>query len=143
MTAQFSEVLIYKQKRHSMFSQPLQSYFDLGGADPKFQSPHSALWRGYVGVWEIVDDRLYLVNLSGTLENGVEANIETIFPGFPNRVFAHWYSETIRLPQGKLLKYFHGGYGSTFESDLLLNIEKGIVMKTSSRNNEAPEAIKR
>ncbi len=139
MTAQFSEILIYKQKRHTMFAQPLQSYFELGGIDPKFESPHTALWRGYVGVWEIVDDRLYLINLNGTLETGVEANLEMIFPGFPNRVFAHWYSETIRLPLGKLLKYFHAGYDSIFESDLLLEIEKGIVVKTNIRKNEVPE----
>ena len=27
-----------------------------------------------------------------------------------------WYSGTIRLPQGKLLNYVHGGYGSTYVS---------------------------
>ena len=41
-----------------------------------------------------------------------------------------WYSGTIRLPQGKLLNYVHGGYGSTYEQDVLLHIEQGVLVET-------------
>jgi hypothetical protein len=44
-------------------------------------------------------------------------------------VFAHWYCGTIRAPQGKLLKYEHGGYASEYERDLLIRVRKGIVEK--------------
>ena len=44
-----------------------------------------------------------------------------------------WYSGTIRLPQGKLLNYVHGGYGSTYEQDVLLHIELGVLVETRVR----------
>ena len=98
------------------------------------------MWRGYVGSWEIVDDRLYLVGLSGTLEGGADATLATIFPDFPDRVFAHWYSGTIRIPQGKQLEYVHMGYGSTFERDLFLDIERGVIVATRVRHNGTAES---
>ena len=42
---------------------------------------------------------------------------------------------SLRVPQGKLLAYFHGGYGSTYEDDLLISIEKGVVTGTNVRHN--------
>lgn len=122
-----------------MCTNPLGQYFSMGGFKPHFQAPSTALWRGYVGSWEIVDDRLYLVELSGTLENGTEATIEAVFPGFPDRVFAHWYSGTIRLPQGRQIKYVHMGYGSIYERDLYLDVEKGVLKKSRVRHNGSAE----
>ena len=34
-----------------------------------------------------------------------------------------------------MLAYFHGGYGSTYEDDLLISIEKGVVTGTNVRHN--------
>ena len=99
MTAQIGEKLTYEGRELSMCTNPLGDYFTLGGVNPGFESNCTALWRGYVGSWEIVDGRLYLVGLSGTLESGDEASVATIFPGFADRAFAHWYSGTIRIPE--------------------------------------------
>ena len=106
MTAQFSEHLRYNGEDFSMYTNPLGDFFAMGGVNPGFESNCTALWRGYVGSWEIVDNRLYLIGISGTLEGGVEATLATIFPDFPDRVFAHWYSGTIRIPQGNNLSTF-------------------------------------
>jgi hypothetical protein len=136
MTAQVSETLWYEGKKQGMCSEPLSAYFDLTGESPAFAEMDTSCWRGYVGEWEIRDDRLYLIGLEGRLVNGEEANLESIFPKFPDRVFAHWYSGTIRLPQGKLLNYVHGGYLSVYERDLLLTFEKGIIVGTETRKND-------
>ena len=74
------------------------------------------------------------------MEDGTEASVATIFPGFPDRVFAHWYSGTIRIPQGKQLEYVHMGYGSTYERDLFLDVERGVVVTTRERQNGVAEA---
>ena len=50
-------------------------------------------------------------------------------------MFAHWYSGTIRIPQGELLEYVHGGYASTYERDLLLELERGVVKNVHVRQN--------
>jgi len=101
---------------------------------------NTACWRGYVGEWEILDDHLYLTDLEGMLADGSNANLETVFPGFPDRVFAHWYSDTIRIPQGKLLDYVHMGYESVYERDLLLIFEKGVLKETEVRENGTSES---
>lgn len=41
----------------------------------------------------------------------------------------------MRIPQGRLLKYVYMGYGSTFERDLLLEIERGVVVASRVRQN--------
>ncbi len=135
MTAQIAEKLYYEGQMVSMCSEPLGDYFAFSGERPGFESNCTALWRGYVGTWEIIDGRIYLIELNGTLEDGSDVTLATIFPGFPDRVFAHWYSGTIRIPQGKMLDYVHMGYGSTYERDLLLKIEKGVVTEKTVRHN--------
>jgi len=146
MTAQIAERLCYEGRDLSMCSQPLSDYFTLAGARPAFDTRScTALWRGYIGTWEVRDGRLYLIGLSGTLKEGTEANLATVFPDFPERVFAHWYSEQLRVPQGKQLEYVHMGYASTYEEDLLIEIEKGVVVNIDIRQNgtsleaDAPE----
>lgn len=128
MTAQIAERLIWDGQEHALLSNPLSSYFELGGDKPAFQSTSTALWRGYVGTWEIKGDRLYMVALKGVLEDGREARLDTVFPGFPDRVFAHWFSGTLRVPQGKRLNYVHMGYASTYERDLILTLQKGVLV---------------
>lgn len=140
MTAQIAEKLRYQGEVVAMCTNPLSDYFAMGGFNPRFVSNSTALWRGYVGRWEIADGRLYLVELRGTLDDGTEASVATIFPGFPDRVFAHWYSGTIRIPQGKQLEYVHMGYGSTFERDLFLDVERGVVKNTRVRHNGTAES---
>jgi hypothetical protein len=140
LTAQIAERLQYQGEEVAMCTNPLDDYFALGGFSPRFESNCTALWRGYVGRWEILDGRLYLLELNGMLIDGTEASVSSVFPDFPDRVFAHWYSGTIRTPQGKQLRYVHMGYGSTFERDLFLEIEHGIVLRTQVRENGTAES---
>jgi hypothetical protein len=135
VTAQVPERLLYQGRQVTMCTNPLNDYFAMGGFNPRFLDNCTALWRGYIGGWEIVDDRLYLISLEGTLEHGADATLSTVFPDFPHRVFAHWYSGTVRIPQGKRLKYVHMGYASTFEYDLLLDFERGLVVGSRLRHN--------
>lgn len=135
MTAQLPEPLQYQGETLAMCTNPLDDYFALKGSRPIFAFTCTALWRGYVGQWEIVDDLLYLVGLSGELMDGGEVTLATIFPDYPDRVFAHWYCGTLRIPQGKQLEYVHMGYGSRYEQDLLIDVDRGVVTNTRVRHN--------
>ena len=123
-----------------MCSTPLDDYFFKGGFKPNFSITSTANWRGYRGLWEISEDRLYLISLSGTLDDGNEACLETVFPGFPNRVFAHWHSGELRVPKGQRLKYMHMGFGSIYEHDWFLQIDQGVVVATRVRQNGVAES---
>ena len=143
MTAQFSELLMLEGKQHSLCSYPLASYFALGGESVAFRASSTALSRGYIGTWEILDQgpdqgqsqRLYLIRLQGWLQDESPVSLETVFPGYPQRVFAHWFSGTLRLPQGQLLHYVHGGFGSCYEQDLLIDVTRGVVTAKRVRLN--------
>jgi len=139
MTAQIRENLIYDGRNLSMCTEPLSDYFALGGRKPEFKFNCTALWRGYVGTWEIVGDRLYIVSLKGTLKDGTAATLESVFPGYTERVFAHWYTGTLRLPEGERLKYVHMGYSSIYERDHFLSVQKGIVVGSHVRQNSEAE----
>jgi len=139
MTAQIRENLIYDGRNLSMCTEPLNDYFALGGRKPEFKFNCTALWRGYVGTWEIVGDRLYIVSLKGTLKDGTAATLESVFPGYTERVFAHWYTGTLRLPEGERLKYVHMGYSSIYERDHFLSVQKGIVVGSHVRQNSEAE----
>ena len=128
MTAQITETLIIDGQPESMMSTPLGDYFEMLPNSPQFEASCTALWRGYVGTWQIINDRLYLIEINGTLKGGEPATLAALFPGFPERVFAHWFSGQVRLPQGKRLSYRHMGFGSTYERDHFIVFRKGIVV---------------
>lgn len=136
---QVPEKLIYEGEEHVPCSIPLHDYFLKTGTQPDFVSPRTGLRRGYIGTWKIVDGRLYLIGLHGTLAGGREASLATLFPDNPESVFADWYSGILRIPQGELLEYVHGGFASAFVRDLFIDIERGEVRKTYIQENDAPE----
>lgn len=138
MTAQYPERLIYLGKKEALFANPLSMYFELADINPGFRSRGSANWRGYIGTWEILDERLYLIGLEGQFKDGWPATLGALFPEYPERVFAHWYSGILRVPQGSRLKYVHAGYASVFERDLLLMVRRGVVIDTVERHNTVP-----
>ena len=70
MTAQIGDLLIYQGERLTMCNAPLGVYFRLGGAYPEFEPSSTALIRGYVATWELLDDRLYLIAIQGWLSDG-------------------------------------------------------------------------
>jgi hypothetical protein len=88
----------------------------------------------------MVDQRLYLTSLRAQLASGAAASLGSVFPGFEDRVFAHWFSGTIRLPMGKRLQYVHSGFASRYERDVFLKMEAGVlVSRTEQHNGQADE----
>lgn len=145
MTAQFSESLLYEGKRLSMQSQPLASYLESMPNPPTFQEVCTACWRGYVGTWEIINDHLYLVDLEAHWQDGEPVSLEQLFPDCDGaaiqKVFAHWYSGTLRCARGKLLDYVHMGYDSTYERSLLLSFDCGVLVKTNVEYDATPSSV--
>ena len=66
MTAQTREIMYYEGQQFGMASEPFNQYFLKSGIDfqPEFTS--TACYRGYVGEWEIADNKLYLIKIDGS-----------------------------------------------------------------------------
>ncbi|MBK8257821.1 MAG: hypothetical protein IPK82_34780 [Polyangiaceae bacterium] len=121
MTAQSHEVLILDGKKTSMaFCPPLPE-----GHPRVLESATrndglgfvTSCWRGYVGTWEVKGEKFYLVGLRGKFR---------VLPGGP--IFADWFSGVLRIPRGERLHYVHMGFGSVYEEELHITIEKGEVV---------------
>jgi hypothetical protein len=142
MTAQYGEELHVDGEWTSMATEPLAEYFALGGRNPGFSVTITTLWRGYVGRWSIDGGRLYLIDIQGKLEDGSQASLKSVFPGFADRVFAHWYNGTVRIPRGKLLHNYYSGYDSIFECDEMIRFDGGVVVKRWMKINSVPDRVK-
>ena len=142
MTAQFSEILHHKGETLSMRVTPLSDYFVLMGISPDFQDISTACWRCYVGEWEITLDRLYLIGIRATYKDGTDVTLGSLFPGYDSRVFAHWYSGVLSIPQGDLVEYVHMGFASVYERDLLISVEQGVIVDTQVRVNDEQSSAK-
>ncbi|MCC6753131.1 MAG: hypothetical protein IT266_03995 [Saprospiraceae bacterium] len=133
MTAQAGESLFYKGEVTWMAVEPLNQYLQ-NRNDIKFISPSTACWRGYIGQWEIKDNKLYLIGLNAYIEGYREVGLNYLFPG-QIEVFANWFNGKIRIPQGEMLEYVHSGYASMYESDLFLVVENGILVNQYEVDN--------
>lgn len=138
MTAQIHERLIYDGRETSMaFCPPLPE------GHPRIVSPkpdeksqdegdsilHStACWRGYLGTWEIRDGRFYLTARRGAYRLAGEEPL-----------LADWFTGTLRIPQGELLQYVHMGFGSVYEEEIHVRIERGLVTATRVLDNRGQE----
>ncbi len=125
-----------------MRATPLSDYFVLRGLRPDFQDISTACWRCYVGEWDITLDRLYLIGIRADYKDGTEVTLGSLFPGYDSRVFAHWYSGVLSIPQGDLVEYVHMGYASVYERDLLLSVEQGVIVDSQVRVNSEQSAAK-
>ena len=134
MTAQIPEWLVLDGEETSMaFCPPLPDGHprifepgpDEGSTDPAdLILSSTACWRGYRGTWEIKDGLLYLIALRGRLR---------IREGDP--ILGDWFSGVLRVPRGEELLYVHMGFGSVYEEEVHIKIEKGRVVATRVLDN--------
>lgn len=140
MTAQIAESILYQGTHYGMFSQPLDDYFKQRSINPKLDvGSCTALWRGYVGSWEIDNEKLYLTQLldsNGLFKGTSLIDIDTFFTDVESRVFANWFTGVLKIPQGKRIRYVHYGFASQFERTLLLTIEKGKLICAETIQND-------
>ena len=132
MTAQIHEKIRYQGKRmrlascphfpedHPRISEVSEEEIEKLAMDNRTEIIFStACWREYIGSWSIRRGKLYLTKLEGRYRlDGKEA------------IFADWFTGDLRIPKGRMLEYVHAGFNSIYEQELLLTLERGVVIKT-------------
>ena len=109
MTIQAGDILSYNGKKTTITAEPLKPYLETRN-DVSFIFKSTALVRGYIGIWEIKNKKLYLVSLVGFINNNEKVDLKYLFPNI-TEVFALWFSGYIIIPEG----------------DIVLNFNKGIL----------------
>lgn len=141
MTAQQPDKIFINGLEHPLFSNPLEDFFTLTSFNPGFMSPHTANWRGYVATWEIIDQKLYLVALSGWKVNPNtpgkldEVDVGIVFPDLSPPIFAKWFTGRLILPQGKMMQYIHMGYESIYEREIHYHVKNGEIISQEEADN--------
>ena len=143
ITAQYPDKIIYNGKEFNLNSNPLEPYFDKNPENrPSMVS--TALWRGYVGYFEIIENELYLTDMKipvsytdkdGSYKQKWRSIYRLYFPK-QKKVKIDWFSGILILPHGKLIDYVHQGYASTYSKYWLLEIENGIFNEARNYNNK-------
>ena len=159
MTQQTPEKLLYKGEECRMTTEPLGDVL----SESEFErlaeySSCTGCYRGYVGSWEIDDNKLYLVDLSpGFLFNpncrlfltGLaeyldkeNTDLNCVFPS-QKRVFASWFTGRIWADAGKLLVYGRKyGMRGMYEKNIRLKLENGVVVHEEEIDNNTEELSK-
>ena len=150
-TAQFPDKINYNGKEYNLNSSPLEVYFEKNpNKRPKSEVRSSALWRGYVATFEIIDNQLFLKDIEiqyrdTTSKGSNNSNWKSVL----NEVFADqkniqvdWYTGLLVLPQGKVVNYVHMGYGSTYQHYTILELNKGVLTQEKQFKRKAYEKFK-
>jgi hypothetical protein len=105
---------------------------DRNGVDHEEEEPDvlrsTACWRRYQGAWEIVNGALYLVALRGDLRLASDEPL-----------LADWFTGMLRVPRGDQLMYVHMGFGTVYEEEVHIRIERGEVRGQRIYDNRGEE----
>ncbi len=138
-TAQVPDLLIFQGDTLLLHSNPLEAYFDqkeertIGSV--KIQGACTALWRGYIATWEIVNDSLFLIDVKTGCWGADSSSVKLKEEFGPGKIFAHWVSYELNSPYGKQIKYFHQGYDSIYEFERGFLISKGKLTSIIEYDN--------
>jgi len=129
-TAQLPDILVYNGKEYAMHSNPMEEFFRKNpDKRPQITGMCSALWRGYVAKFEVINGELYVTGLFLDACDGNRKNqLKKVFPGV-KKVKVDWLSGVIVLPNGSIVEYVHMGYLSTYENYILLEVTDGVITK--------------
>jgi hypothetical protein len=153
MTAQIGDRLLFEGRRFNLSCEPLITWlWRRKNKGLQFRRSHTACRRGYTSRWEIHRGRLYITSISGTLRDGTAATLDSLFVNYSRQyldsvgandpanagpgAYAFWVTGTLRCSFGELLNYFHGGYASTYEGELLLSFKEGFLVGQRIVHNE-------
>jgi hypothetical protein len=148
-TGQIGDVLTLDGKKYEIQTNPLRPWLE-GNPEkiPESNVWSSDNWRGYIASWEIDKDRLLLRDIKVLVaEEGTghdtdyKSVISEVFPQ-STPILAEWFTGHIIIPTGKLVKYVHMGYASTYDKYVVLRIESGNVTRRWTPDRAAFETFR-
>ncbi|AWB68467.1 hypothetical protein C2869_19570 [Saccharobesus litoralis] len=132
MTFQVTDRIKIDGNKLPLHSFPLESYLSLMDITIENDIDCTAMaFRSYFATWEIVDSHLYLIYLSKGFSHDTEFGLNSIFPSYADRVFAHWYTGTLSVPLGEIVYDGSRKFGPVhkYANYLKIVVKQGKVIK--------------
>ena len=108
---------------------------------PRGSVTSTALWRGYIAVFEFRENTLVLKDIDVEGVFGWRSVKNKVVPN--GKVLEiDWFTGILEIPIGELVQYAHSGYSSTYNDYILLEIRKGKLTGTRRFNYEQYEQFK-
>lgn len=137
-TGQIPDYLITENDTLSLHCNPMESYFEKNPLPENLLAQRStALWRGYIAYFKIVNNRLVLENIyKEEYYRDEKGNHKEKLISIYGKIFkedknfeCNFYSGVLICPFGKRIEYVHMGYSSIYENYKLYEIKDGIFQK--------------
>lgn len=147
-TDQFGDQFILGGETNFLHQYPLEHYYgaslfmptDRPDFETYFNKGCTACYRGYVATWEIENEKLYLIKVQDW-EQQQECPLKDLFPeSKKKKVLAIWFSGTIRIPDNYTS---WSGYGPTYEKQITIHVDNGIVTEIAEVHISDAEWISR
>lgn len=139
-TVQQKDILCYNGNNYALKEYYLEEYFDKNPEKrPKSDIQSSDLWRGYVAIFTVFDNQVYLTDLKIRVHDEFSNEVfatkwESVFNVFfpsNDRFLVDWIVGLVLFPMGEAIDY-ESGFGITHNVYELLEIKNGVIIKTYS-----------
>jgi hypothetical protein len=144
MAAQVPDKILVEHEVKDLLTNPLEQYWTLHKKKrPAFCSSEDCS-RGYIATWAIHDQQLFLKSIEGEVRKsivlfGPKTKPFTIknlsIRARDKEVKAVWYTGRLRIPLGPMTRFDDHEYGSRFEQDMIITVDRGNVIRTVTLNN--------
>lgn len=141
MTAQQPERFVLDGRAKQMFERPLHRLLARARIDVRAHAEilSTSCWRGDIWTWDIVDDRLRLLDIEllstrpGALTqpapDALRARILRAAASAAFPAFAHWFTGRLRIATGSRLVCSHQGWSSWHAREHVVTIRHGRVTR--------------
>ena len=148
-TGQESDVIYYRGQQWWLLARPADADSSLSAALyknlPADRCQSTANWGGYVGYWSVRGGILVLDSIMvGLVKDGEcvdttlpDSFIQQVFKAYEDKgvVMARWYSGTLRLARGKMIRYAHEGWNRNYETEMELTVHNGGIVDSVEYHN--------
>lgn len=144
-TAQVPDYLIIGVDTLRIQSNPLEEYFKKNPIPENLiTSMSTANWRGYIAYFKLLDNKLVVENIyKEDYKEGNNGKSDYFLTSIYKDIFGEkanfdcdFYSGLLICPSGKMLEYVHMGYSSLYENYNLIEIKKGVNIKSKKLSGE-------
>lgn len=146
-TGQSGELLVIGKDTLQMLTCPIEMDSVLRSEVQKRRKGglNTGCWRGYIGIWRLKANKLYLEKLLDYSGERPYTYISTdsIFDAYKDRkgrIPASWFSGNIRVVKGKKLAYEHMEFARTLEYETFYQVKNGKITGKRTYHNTLKKA---